>query len=282
MKNTIYIICDVILVTLILFWPWSNQTFMTEVPPLSIGFEKSLIQTPITEKQQILDEVNFVPILMFHYIRDPGKLPIDDSTGRSLSVSSNQLNEFLEEISNEQIKMISLKTIVREKIKRRSIVLTFDDGYKDFFTQAWPILKKYQAKATVFVITARINQPGYLSAQEIQELSRSGIEIASHTQSHPNLKNTSEANLKLQLEKSKSDLESLIGQPVYSLAYPSGQFNEQVVQAVADANYLAAVTTQEGIADLEQAEFLALPRIRMRTKTDLNKTLSSLGFLFSD
>src|SRR3989338_1831039 len=130
MKNTIYIICDVILVTLILFWPWSNQTFMTEVPPLSIGFEKSLIQTPITEKQQILDEVNFVPIIMFHYIRDPGKLPIDDSTGRSLSVSSNQLNEFLEEISNEQIKMISLKTIVREKIKRRSIVLTFDDGYK--------------------------------------------------------------------------------------------------------------------------------------------------------
>ena len=134
-----------------------------------------------------------------------------------------------------------------------------------------PILKKYGARATVFVITDRINRPGYLSSNQIQELSSENIEIGSHSVSHPNLTNTGDANIKKQLEESKTELEGITAKEVVSFCYPSGKYNEKVMKAVKVAGFKAAVTTDFDIASLEKHTLYSLPRLRMKDSTNLEQ-----------
>jgi peptidoglycan/xylan/chitin deacetylase (PgdA/CDA1 family) len=125
----------------------------------------------------------------------------------------------------------------------RPVILTFDDGYADFYTTALPILRRHDFRAVAYVVSGFIGRPGYMTAAQVQAADRAGIEIGSHTVDHVNLTTQSSGNLRYELTASKQALEHLLGHPVLSFCYPSGRFNARVVAAVRAAGYRDATTT---------------------------------------
>lgn len=147
----------------------------------------------------------------------------------------------------------------------KPVVLTFDDAYSSFMTYAYPVLSQYGFKATVFVIVDRTSNPSYtnhLTWEQIAQIAASGMEIGSHTRSHPSLPTLGAAGLTEEVGRSKTILEEHLGQPVNSFCYPAGEYNQAVVDAVARAGYKQAVTVKYGWATKKNAP-LEIPRIRI-------------------
>ncbi|MCX6784819.1 MAG: polysaccharide deacetylase family protein [Candidatus Komeilibacteria bacterium] len=128
------------------------------------------------------------------------------------------------------------------------IILTFDDGYKNFYLDVYPLLQKYQMKATYYIINNLINHPDYISTNQLIELSQSPlIEIGAHTLDHPHLSTLPTEKVKIEIERSKDELEKLLHQPILTFAYPYGDFNTTTLAIVKQAGFVAAVSTKYGI-----------------------------------
>ena len=110
----------------------------------------------------------------------------------------------------------------------KSVALIFDDGYGDNYTNAFPILQKYQMRATFFIITGALGEPGYMADSQIRALSESGMEIQSHTVHHVSLGKINAGLTAKETADSKKTLEQILGKPCLFLAYPSGSFNTTV------------------------------------------------------
>jgi peptidoglycan/xylan/chitin deacetylase (PgdA/CDA1 family) len=134
-------------------------------------------------------------------------------------------------------------------IPEKSVVITFDDGYRDNYSNAFPILKEFNMKATIFVISSYFNRELYLTSDEIKEMSDYGIDIESHTVSHKILSKMSYNDQLKELKNSKETIESLTHKPVISFAYPEGKYNNDTKKAVAQAGYAMAFTIDRGYAD---------------------------------
>jgi len=233
--------------------------------------------TPTPEPQ---GQVVPVPILMYHYVRpDPGP---GDPIGRDLSVSPERFAEQMAWLAQEGYTPITLGELADVRARRRAlppkpIVLTFDDGYRDFYTAAFPVLKQYGFKATLFVITGAVDQPPYVTWDMIAEMDRSGlVEIGSHTVSHHQLPSLGEAQVRAEVMDSKQALEAHLGHPVRAFCYPVGRFDQRSVAAVRDAGYEIAVTTQGGRATAEQDQLL-LPRLRIHGGASMEQFKSLLS-----
>ena len=113
----------------------------------------------------------------------------------------------------------------------KPVILTFDDGYDDNYTELFPLLQKYNAKATIFVIPKAIGTPHKMTAEQIYELSRSGlVSIQSHTYSHGNLSTMDEQTLIFEMEESQKYLAALTGQVPYAVCYPEGTRSELSIE----------------------------------------------------
>jgi len=133
---------------------------------------------------------------------------------------------------------------------RPRIALTFDDGTRDFLTEALPVLSRLGLPATLYVIPARVGARGFLSWQEIQAVRSAGIEIGSHGLDHRSLGRISAGELPAQLSESRRILEDRLGCVVSSLAYPFGtirDFNTTVKTEVRRAGYRSACTSVNGV-----------------------------------
>jgi peptidoglycan/xylan/chitin deacetylase (PgdA/CDA1 family) len=128
----------------------------------------------------------------------------------------------------------------------KPVILTFDDGYADFYTTALPILRRHDFRAVAYVVSGFVGTYGYMTAAQVREADRSGIEIGSHTVSHANLASLSAGSVWTQITQSKLFLEQVLGHPVVSFCYPSGKFTSAVASAVAAAGYHDATTTRYG------------------------------------
>jgi len=116
-----------------------------------------------------------------------------------------------------------------------SVVITFDDGYEDNYTTAFPMLKERGIKATIFLVTDLIGTPGYMTEAQIREMADSGlIRFGCHTKSHYDLSTLSEEQVRYQLSESKRIIEELVGYEVVSMAYPTGGFNDLVVRVTSE------------------------------------------------
>jgi peptidoglycan/xylan/chitin deacetylase (PgdA/CDA1 family) len=128
----------------------------------------------------------------------------------------------------------------------RSIVLTFDDGYADNLLTALPILQRHGFRATVFVVTDFVNagatpyQHASLTWEQCRELQRAGIEVGSHTCTHPDLRQLSGTELAQEVAGSRAAIEEKLGTPTRTFAYPFGYLDEGVAGAVRAAGYEAA------------------------------------------
>ena len=117
----------------------------------------------------------------------------------------------------------------------KPVLLTFDDGYVDNYTELFPLLQKYQVKATIFVIAGTVDyNPNNLTSAQIREMSDSGlVSIQSHTQTHPYLSQLTRAQQEWELTQSKLTLTRITGKEPYVLAYPVGDTNQNTLELAA-------------------------------------------------
>ena len=127
---------------------------------------------------------------------------------------------------------------------KKPVIITFDDGYADNYFSAYPILLKYNVKATIFIITGFVDTPGYLTSEQIRCMEL--ISFQSHTVSHRKLTELSEEQIITELWESQVFLCRLTGKHVYALCYPVGKYNTRVMELVS-RYYRCAVTIQPGI-----------------------------------
>lgn len=217
---------------------------------------------PVSSPSPIYPKVeNFeVPILMYHYIRNAEG---ESELGKNLSVSPENFQaqiKYLKEQNYQTIKLADLADPDKKAIskvyfeKKKPIIITFDDGYKDAYTAAFPVLKKYELIGTFYIIRDYVGRENRLTVEQIDEMKKAGMEIGSHSMSHPDL-------TKISLDEAQSQIFDSREQAT-TFCYPSGKYNQTVVELVKQAGYSTAVTTKIGLAR-ETSNLLELPRVRV-------------------
>jgi len=147
------------------------------------------------------------------------------------------------------------------ELPEKPILITFDDGYEDNYKNAYPVLKKYGFKATIFVITDFLDRyPNYITWAQAKELQKNGINIESHTVQHKSLTELNDDELRLELINSKKSIDEHLGKDTRYIAYPTGTYNLHIAQMVKDAGYRAAFTVKYGNVD-KASNVYALERV---------------------
>mgnify|MGYP003939726135 CR=1 FL=1 len=209
-----------------------------------------------------------VPILMYHYLSDPP--PGADAIRSDLSVGPAQFEAQLAYLREQGYHTISLKQLSyalsrNEPLPAKPIVITFDDGYRDQYTNAFPLLKKYGFTATFFVFTQVIDEYNvdFVTWDMVKEMYQAGMEFGSHSYRHSDLTHRDVDFLVYEILGSKEAIEERIGEPVRFFCYPSGRYDDLTMRVVESANFWGAVTTAWG-ADQSYDDRFEMPRIRMR------------------
>lgn len=206
-----------------------------------------------------------LPIIMYHYVeyvKDAG-----DFIRKSLDIVPHAFENQLKTIDDNCYETYFVRDIPdildgKKPHNEKSVILTFDDGYEDFYTDVLPLLKKYHIKATLYVVYNFIDRKGFLSKKELNEIVGSGlVEIGSHTLNHRYLKNLSADTQRSEIFESKTKLEKLLKIPVNTFAYPYGAFDDRTVELVKEASYSAAVSVIRGVTQSIDNQFI-LYRIR--------------------
>jgi peptidoglycan/xylan/chitin deacetylase (PgdA/CDA1 family) len=144
----------------------------------------------------------------------------------------------------------------KRRLPPRSVVLTFDDGKEDALRLVLPALQKRRMGGTFFVITGAVGQPGYLTWDGVRALAAAGMEIGSHTVTHPRLAELAADRVDAELRQSRAELEKQLKRPIEALAYPYNSVRARIQRAAAAAGYRIAVAG----ADHGGRDLLALRR----------------------
>ncbi|WP_404798910.1 polysaccharide deacetylase family protein [Acinetobacter thermotolerans] len=223
-------------------------------------------------------------VLMYHMVREH----IKGAKFNKLRVKPAEFEKQVAWMKAQGFHFVTMQELQQNwgKHPEKTVAITFDDGYLDNLENAFPILEKYQAKATIYVVVDRHDRDwstykkahhnsGELAREpklndvQVKQLSDSGlIEIGSHTMTHANLSKLEDVVCLKELTESKYQLEALIAKPVTSFAYPFGIYTQRDVQLAKQAGYSNAVTTKEGI-DSISADFMQLQRIKISGKDSL-------------
>ena len=211
-----------------------------------------------------------VPIILYHQIGDTALIK-----GHVVSVDS--FRKQLEYLNKNGYQVLPLAEYVQgikadRKFSRKSVVLTFDDGKEDNFTNAFPLLLKYRFPASFFVSTSLIGKEGYMTWDQIKTMEAAGMDFQSHTLNHGYLLNMSEKDRRYAISESKKVLEAKTGRVVDYFAYPIGGFNDEIIQEVKDAGYHAALTTNRG-RDKFNKRLYELNRIKLKDTDTLEFVL---------
>lgn len=219
-----------------------------------------------------------VPILYYHYV---GNNPNPKDLQRNaLSISPDKFDEQMGYLKNNGYVAISLDTLYASlkkqvTIPNKSIILTFDDGYMDFYYNAYPILKKYGLSATVFIPTGLMGQGAYLTWSQIKEMHSSGLILfGAHSVHHYSLILLSKDILVNEIVESKRVLQDELGIPINFMAYPYGSTNSQVISEVIKAGFIGAIGTWSNKFQSEGTIY-NMPRIRISGSINL-ATFASL------
>ena len=214
-----------------------------------------------------------LPILMYHYVSAP--LPDADIFRRDLSVHPGAFRKQMEYMYSHGYVTVSLYDLVYAltrglPLPERAVVLTFDDGYADAYTNVYPVLREYGFTATFFVITGFLDtaRPGYITWDQAREMLEGGMDIEPHSKSHPDLSELDYDALVYQIVGSIESVEANTGHRPRFFAYPSGRYDDRVSEVLRMAGIWGAVTTHNGTRHSSD-ELLALSRVRIHGDTGI-------------
>lgn len=207
----------------------------------------------------------YVPILMYHYIRvnpDPR-----DQLGFNLSVKPQDFAVQMLYLQANGFHVVSLDTAIQaikshRSLPSRPVVLTFDDGYRDFYQVAMPVLLKLHFPATEFVVSGFLGRARYMTPQMVQIIDAAGFTIGDHTVDHQALASLPPARAEWEIAQARADLVALVHHPIVDLAYPGGSFNASVEQQVRQLGFQDGVSTLPGPYHTD-ASLYALSRQRV-------------------
>jgi peptidoglycan/xylan/chitin deacetylase (PgdA/CDA1 family) len=191
-----------------------------------------------------------IPVIMYH--------SIDYEEGNELRVPKEKFREQMKYLKDNGYTTLTMGELYNfmtsnKPIPEKSIVLTFDDGYKDNYENAYPILKEFGLKGTVFIITNCIDKDkGFLTSKELKEMDKNGMDIESHTLNHDKLGELPYNKQVETLKGSKEFLEKLLNKKVKYIGYPYGKYNNDTIKATKDTGYNIAFTTESGWANKQQ------------------------------
>jgi len=224
-----------------------------------------------------------IPILMYHGINNVlGSSHPYFETNTSPDAFASQMR-YLRDSGYTPITLDgAVQTLKASDIRPRSVVITFDDGFRDFYTRAMPILQAHGFAATMFVVSSfmgtrieRFVDREFMTWGEVREVESLGVQIGSHTVSHPQLHQVSLKDVKRELGESKQTIEDQLGKSITSFSYPyafpeqDDAFKVELRQGLASAGYASGVTTVIGSAGLRDDRYF-LPRIPANVYDDLS------------
>ena len=180
----------------------------------------------------------------------------------------------LDYLTSKSWRAATLEDIVGNRCDGNQFAITFDDGYQSVYEHAYPAMVERHMTGTVYVVSGAIGginewdsragdtREPMMSTAQVREMSDAGFEIGAHTVSHPRLTLISDDQLEREIVDSKHALEDIIGREVVSFAYPYGDRDERVIEAVKAAGYKYAVSTRLGVANLDGV--FEIPRVNVR------------------
>ena len=222
-----------------------------------------------------------LPILIYHYVeyvKDPG-----DTIRQSLNILPATFEAQIKTLKDAGYTFITPNQIDDLEKGRlaveKPIVLSFDDGYEDFYTDVLPIIKKYNVRVVAYVVSGFVDHKNYLTSKQLQAAIDSQlVEVGAHSMHHLALAKIDPVRARDEVVLSKDYLEKNFGIKVSSFAYPYGSFNSDVVEYVQFAGFSNAVTIVEGTNLNLEAEYV-LKRIHpgVRVGKDLIKFVEKDG-----
>lgn len=236
-------------------------------------------QSKTTAKWKTYDEPVQIPILMYHavHVMDPS-----EASNANLIIDPDLFEAQIKALSKAGYYFLTpeeaYKAFTENALPAKKVVwLTFDDGNEDFYTIAYPILKKYKAKATNNIITGFVKKgnAGNLTVKQMKEMMAHGMSFQSHTVNHPDLSSTDKATQKVELTDSIDFLENKLNTKVNTIAYPSGRYNQTTLD-LAKKTYKLGLTTNEGLASAKDG-LLSLNRVRILPTTTAKGLLSEIA-----
>jgi peptidoglycan/xylan/chitin deacetylase (PgdA/CDA1 family) len=210
-----------------------------------------------------------IPVLLYHRI-----IKRNDAKGRhKIYVYEDKFRRQMQWLKDTGFSAITFEDIHYNRVPDNDnpkIIITFDDGYEDNYTTAFPILKEFGFRAVIFLVTGmyrnewaiKEGEPALplLNDEMIREMMDYGIEFGGHGRSHLDETKLEVQQIQNEMEGSKMDLEHKFNKPVLSFSYPYGAINPQVKEMISNSNYIFAVSTNTGHPDF----FHDLHQIRRR------------------
>jgi peptidoglycan/xylan/chitin deacetylase (PgdA/CDA1 family) len=174
-----------------------------------------------------------VPILCYHQIRD--FRPTDGNVGKAYIVPVGRFAEQMKLLADSGYHTILPDQLYDylaygKALPSKPVMLTFDDTRLDQYMAALPEMKKYGFKGAFFIMTVSLGRPGYMSKEQVKQLSDEGHTIGSHTWNHENVKKYTEPDWAIQVDKPSKQLQSITGRPVEYFAYPFGLWNKEAIK----------------------------------------------------
>jgi peptidoglycan/xylan/chitin deacetylase (PgdA/CDA1 family) len=228
------------------------------------------------------------PIILTYHSVSEGDSPLKISPG----LFAEQMAWLRANVRVELLKDIVAAVAGRRSLPERTVALTFDDGFRDFYSSAAPVLRRLELPATIFLPTGycgRTNrwpgQPDWvreealLDWQQVRELARDGFSFGAHSVNHLVLTALSVDQAEYEIADSKAQIQERTGQPVESFAYPYGRWS-RLVRELVSRHYQGACSTAAGVVE-RNADPFALPRVDAHyiRRPALFRTLFTAPFL---
>lgn len=218
-----------------------KQLEMTKLPK---DVKKSLTKTATTSASIK------IPILIYHYV----EIVTDkrDTIRQSLDIQPYIFEKQIETLQNAGYTFITPSQIGDyldnvNTLPHKPVILSFDDGYRDFYTDVLPIIKRHNVKVVAYIVPGFLNHINYMYDWQVHDLVSSGlVEIGAHTMHHVYLKGAAKQQTMYEIKQSKESLEQMLYIPIVSFAYPYGAFNQQAIDIVKQAGFTTAVSTIGG------------------------------------
>lgn len=253
-----------------------KKLVMNELPK---GIKKEVLSLADSSVSSASSEFK-IPILLYHYIEYVQDK--NDTIRQSLNITPYIFEKQIETLSQAGYSFLTVSDIAeiidgKKKMPSKAAALSFDDGYRDFYTDVFPILKKHKIKATVYVVPYFIDKSNFMFASQIREVIDSKlIELGAHTMHHLYLKGISSSKAWEEINESRIELENKFNVNVVSFAYPYGAFDQQTISFVKNAGFKTAVSTIPGIIGSKRNRYY-LYRLRpgYRTGEELLKYITN-------